>query len=246
MKHFNFRYLALFLGFSFFIACKKDDATPTPPPPPKETAEEKLFKNIQGRWDMLPTSTKSQDAPDPAISSVVFSADSTVLVIIDERHAQKATFNVKDSVSIDLTGAEAGQTATISDIKFTNDGISFSYTFGEITGSFTASKVEYLTIDTEDKAILGSWARDVDGEGSQVWTFYSAGFLTISNGYEYSWSASWSFHPEEDNAIIVDNGFEGDFLRIKELTSAALTIEEIFIDEDGEESKGSEYSFSRD
>lgn len=256
---FNPRYLALFLGLSVFIACKKDDAPK--PADPVETPEQILFGKIQGRWeaDIPPPARTQSGAPVSSknqemlrFTSVEFLSDST-FIFTTNGYSDLGHYVVTDSNSVALTGI-----AEVNDIEFTSSGISFSVklTSGDWEGrelEATGKKVEAITVAEAKKPLLKNWYLSINGDKGNIYTEYASQYqadkvkrLFTEYGTVFTQYYAdtvlvrgkvnyWKWHPSVADAIIeytdADEIPDNRYFKITALSTSALTIDEYVIEQ---------------
>lgn len=245
---FNAKHLVLFLSLSVFFSCKKDDtSTPTPPEEPT------MFEKVQGRWNAeieAPPRNSNVSAKEQVIPKVVaieFFSDSTYLVAFTTDEATTGKFKPVDSTSVNLSGEDI---PSITDVKISEDSISFSYIRYDDVFTVKAAKAEDLTISADKKPLLKSWSLQREqedgeylftgnndlGEDATITFFFSpAGSLLIhvtDEGQDVSTQfLNWKWHPEVANAAkvysIYGEAYSPFYYKIVSLTNTSLTVEEI-------------------
>lgn len=162
---FNSLHAIALLGLLSFASCKKDDA---PPPDPQPNGPE-LIEEIQGKWTITPpagrikVSAKTQES-GPSTYMLEFLSDKTFIIDLGGGATFHRSFSIEDkTIALD-------DLATITNVKRTNDKLSFRIRFSEaldeeldgVSLNLTAQKVTPLQVPAGIKDITKKWYLDLN------------------------------------------------------------------------------------
>lgn len=202
------------------LSCSKKETTPDPDD--KKSVLDKLFNDIQGRWDFnAPAVLKRKAAiagrrtqriliksrfietnvqkKQSSQGFLEFTSDSTYVIYDTEGNFFSGKFEVKDGTTISLKNF-----GSIKNIKFSNNAISFmiSYKSPEKTIEIAANKAAPVAADDRTRKLCFSWLLSKEKDGKELY----------ESGYDYYNEVTDEYETRSFDKITIQFSIFGTYL----------------------------------
>jgi hypothetical protein len=206
------------------LSCSKKETAPGTDPdnPNGQEVLDKLFNDIQGRWDFKApavlkrkAATTGRRAPRFLIKSrfietnvqkkqssggfIEFLNDSTYVIYDTEENSFTGKFEVKDGTTISLKDF-----GSIKNIKFSNDAISFiiSYDSAGKTIEITANQAAPVATDDRSRKLCFNWLLLKEKDGK----------TTYEDGYDYYNESTGEYETRPFDKLTIQFSKSGTYL----------------------------------